>query len=63
MAEKRRLFYCYSERLKRALEANGFVYISTDVHAKTETRFWVFEGTEELNYYKDNIYQTERDRF
>ena len=58
-----RLFFCYSERLKRALLANGFQPICTGLHVKTLDRFWLFFGTQELNYYKDYIYQSERDKY
>ena len=60
---KPRLFYCYSLRLKKALDANGFKYIEQNVHKKTNAVYWVYEGTDEFNYYKDFIYQQERDNF
>jgi hypothetical protein len=25
--------------------------------------FWLYEGTQELNYFKDNVYQDVRDQF
>ena len=56
-------FYCYSARLKRALLAHGFRYICVGVNCRTDTRFWLFEATEELNDYKDHYYQAERDEF
>lgn len=58
-----KLFFCYSERMKRALVANGFKYICLGWNNRTKTKFWLFWATEELNYYKDNIYQKERDLF
>lgn len=58
-----RLFFCYSERLKNALVANGFKYICVGINERTNSRFWLFWGTNELNDYKDNTYQNERDRF
>lgn len=58
-----RFFFCYSARLKRALVANGFSPICTGLNGKSGKKFWLFLGTDELNYYKDNVYQTERDRF
>lgn len=62
MAENR-LFYCYSTRLKNALIENGFVPIKYGVNPNTKSPYWVFEGTEEMNEYKNNKYQFERDRF
>lgn len=56
-------FYCYSARLKRALSANGFQYICVGINERTNSRFYLYEGTEELNYYKDWIYPVERDNF
>lgn len=58
-----RLFYCYSKRLKNALCANGFQVVDTGVNKNTGSVYWLFVGSDELNYYKDNIYQTERDKF
>lgn len=60
---EQRLFFCYSERLKRALVSNGFKPICTGINIKSNAIFWLFWGTQELNYYKDNLYQKERDRF
>lgn len=58
-----RFFFCYSPRLKRALIANGFSPICTGYNNRTKKKFWLFLGTQRLNYYKDFVYQTERDRF
>ena len=58
-----RYFYCYSERMKRALMDNGFYYIETGYNRNSNKPYWVFEGTEELNYYKDFVYQSERDNY
>lgn len=58
-----RLFFCYSPRLKRALEAHGFNYICVGINERTQTKFWLYEGTDELNYYKDYLYQKDRDDF
>lgn len=57
------LFFCYSDRLKRALTANGFKYICVGLNVETNTKFWLFWGTHELNDYKENQYQKERDLF
>lgn len=58
-----RFFFCYSARLKRALDAQGFRYICVGINERTGTKFWLYWGTPELNYYKDNLYQEERDQF
>ena len=58
-----RLFYCYSKRMKTALVDNGFYYIDVKFYEDTGKYCWIFEGTDELNYYKDSVYQTERDKY
>ncbi len=58
-----RFFFCYSARLKRALEANGFRYICVGINEKSGAKFWLFLGTDALNDYKDRYYQQERDKF
>ena len=58
-----RFFFCYSVRLKRALESNGFRYICVGINEHTNAKFWLYVGTPELNYYKDYLYQKERDKF
>lgn len=58
-----RIFYCYSKRLHKALYENGFRVISVGVNPKTKSYFWCFVGSEVLNYYKDKLYQKERDKF
>lgn len=60
---KRKLFYCYSKRLKRALLANGFRIISSNVNPNTKAKYWIFIGSDILNQYKNKIYQNERDKF
>lgn len=44
-----RYFYCYSYPLKEFLIFHRHRYITSSVNAKTHKKFWVFEGTEELN--------------
>lgn len=44
-----RYFYCYSYPLKEFLVSNGLRYITNSVNANTQKKFWVFEGTDELN--------------
>ena len=42
-------FYCYSYPLKEFLLINGQVSIVSGIHPKTNKKYWVFEGTEQLN--------------
>ncbi|WP_206459443.1 hypothetical protein [Anaerovorax sp. IOR16] len=58
-----KLFFCYSNRLKRALISNGFTPICIGINKRNNQKFYLFEGTFELNYYKDYLYQKERDKF
>ena len=44
-----RYFYCYSYNLKRFLQENGQKFITSSVNTNTLKKFWVFEGTDELN--------------
>lgn len=58
-----RFFFCYSARLKRALDANGFRYICVGLNERTGSKFWLYAGTDALNEYKDKLYQLQRDQF
>lgn len=58
-----RYFYCYSARLMRALRANGFRYICVGVNTRTDSRFYLYESTQELNDFKNNVYPKVRDEF
>ena len=58
-----KLFYCYSERFMLACVYNGFRIIRHGVNPDTGADYWVFIGSEIFNYYKDNLYQLERDKF
>ena len=42
-------FYCYSWNLKEFLLSNGQVSIVAGIHPKTHKKYWVFDGTEQLN--------------
>lgn len=42
-------FYCYSKPLKDFLLENGLRYVLRATHDKTKKKYWVFEGTDELN--------------
>ena len=44
-----RYFYCYSYPLKTFLMESGLRYITHSVNQNTQKKFWVFEGTDELN--------------
>ena len=56
-------FFCYSNRLYKALIANGFKPICVALNCRTHGKFWLFVGTDELNEYKNNKYQNERDKY
>lgn len=56
-------FYCYSPRLQRALYQHGFRPICTGLNIKSGAIFWLYEASEELNDYKNNTYQVERDNY
>ena len=58
-----RYFYCYSRRLMRALKDHGFDYICTGTNFRTGSIFWLFEASDELNAYKNNVYPTDRDNY
>lgn len=57
---ERRYFYCYSEKLRKALENNGFEPICQGINWNTNTKFWLFEGTDELNHFKNNVYPKQK---
>lgn len=42
-------FYCYSYPLKEFLLINGQVSIVAGIHPKTNKKYWVFNGTKQLN--------------
>ena len=42
-------FYCYSKPLKDFFLANGERYIIKSIHERTHKKYWLFEGTENLN--------------
>ena len=56
-------FNCYSMRLARALIDAGFRPISLNSNPKTQQMYYIFELTEQLVHFKDNIYQTVRDKY
>ena len=42
-------YYCYSYPQKEFLKQNGQKYITSATNETTGKRFWLFEGTDELN--------------
>ena len=42
-------FYCYSWPLKEFLIKNGQASIVSGIHPTTNKKYWVFDGTNELN--------------
>lgn len=44
-----KFYYCYSYPQKEFLKSNGLSYISAAINQTTNKRYWLFEGTEELN--------------
>ena len=44
-----RYFYCYSYPLKEFLVKNGLHFITVAINQSTNKRYWMFEGTEQLN--------------
>ena len=50
-------------RLARALIDSGFKPISLNSNLKTKQMYYVFEATEQLMHFKNNIYQTVRDKY
>ena len=63
MTMEHRYFYCYSKRLMRALRSHGFRYICIGVNKRTDSEYYLYESSKELQYYKDNVYPNERDNF
>lgn len=37
------MYYCYSNKMKDFFFQKGFTYIGTDIHRKTEKRYWVYK--------------------
>ncbi|MDY5727511.1 MAG: hypothetical protein SPK49_02705 [Erysipelotrichaceae bacterium] len=56
-------FNCYSMRLARALIDAGFKPISLNSNPRTKQMYYIFEATEQLMHFKNNIYQTVRDKY
>lgn len=49
MDNQMRYYYCYSYPQKEFLKNNGLRYITAAINQSTQKRYWLFEGTEELN--------------
>lgn len=63
MENDERLFYCYSEVLKMALDFNEFKCVASGINDANGDKYWLYFGTEELNNYKNNIYPLEKHKF
>lgn len=50
-------------RLARALIDAGFKPISLNSNPRNKDMYYIFEATEQLMYFKNNIYQTVRDKY
>ena len=50
-------------RLARALIDSGFKPISLNSNPRTKQMYYVFEVTEQLMNFKNNVYQTVRDKY
>lgn len=44
-----RYYYCYSYHQKEFLKNNGLRYVLASINQTTNKKYWVFEGTNELN--------------
>lgn len=44
-----KIFYCYSHPLKEFLIRNGEKHFAKGIHDKTNKKFWMFNGTKQLN--------------
>lgn len=42
-------YYCYSYPQKEFIKSNGICYITAAINQSTGKRYWLFEGTKELN--------------
>lgn len=51
-------YYCYSYPQKEFLKNNGLCYIAAATNQTTGKRYWLFEGSDELN----NLLQEWRNR-
>lgn len=56
-------FYCYSMRLARALIDAGFEPIKLSSNPETQEVYYLFEKTQELMNFKNNVYQSVRDKY
>lgn len=59
----KRLFYCYSPVLYRALVSNGFKCLGYGKNIDTDSKFSIFEGTDTFNYFKNEVYPLIRKDF
>lgn len=45
----KKLFYCYSKRLKGFIESNGIEYLSKGLHHKSKRPFYLYLVTDDLD--------------
>lgn len=48
MQNEKRLFYCYSPRLRKFLDQNGTSWVNKGTHEVSNKPFWVFEQSTRL---------------
>jgi hypothetical protein len=50
MEKDNRFFYCYSEPMKNFLRSQGLWYITKAINPKTNTLFFMFDKSRELDF-------------
>ena len=44
-----KIFYCYSRNLRDYFAKQDIRYLNTNINPSTNKRYWMYEGTEQLN--------------
>lgn len=44
-----KIFYCYSRNLRDYFTKHDIKYLNTNINPSTNKRYWMYEGTEQLN--------------
>lgn len=57
------MFFCYSYRLKRALLDYGFKVSYIGYNQNTNSFFYAFLASKELQQFKDEVYPRLRDKY
>lgn len=57
------MFFCYSYRLKRALLDYGFKVSYIGYNQNTDSFFYAFLASKELQQFKDEVYPRLRDKY